>query len=176
VSRIGKQPINMPKGVSVTVAGQKITVKGPLGELTYDARPEIKITVEGDVVSFSADPIYTSYWGLVRATVNTMVIGVSKGYTKSLEIYGTGYKAELKGQYLTLFLGYSHEVWYEIPKGLKAEVKDSVKITLSSVDKQLIGQAAATIRSFRKPEPYKGKGVRYSDEVIKRKAGKTGKK
>ncbi len=175
MSRIGKNPVILPAGVSVSINGSLISVKGGLGELTYTKRDEVNVSLEGESVVFSIEnPEFSSYWGLTRTLVANMVEGVSKGYSKTLEVIGTGYKITQKGKYLVFFLGHSHDIWYEVPEGLTAEIKDN-KVTIKGYDKQKVGQAAAVIRSFRKPEPYKGKGVRYLGEVIKRKAGKSGK-
>jgi len=175
VSRIGKNPVIVPEDVTVKIDGNVIFVKGKLGELSYTKRDEVSVSQEGNKLVFSVEsPEYSSYWGLTRTLVANMVEGVSKGYSKTLEVVGTGYKITQKGKYLVFFLGHSHDIWYEIPEGITAEVKDN-KVTLKGYDKQKVGQAAAVIRSFRKPEPYKGKGVRYHGEVIKRKAGKSGK-
>ena len=175
MSRIGKNPVVIPEGVTVNIDGNVISVKGKLGELSYTKRDEVKIVQEDGRLVFSVEsPEFSSYWGLTRTLVANMVEGVSKGYSKTLEVVGTGYKITQKGKYLVFFLGHSHDIWYEVPEGITAEVKDN-KVTLKGFDKQKVGQAAAVIRSFRKPEPYKGKGVRYLGEVIKRKAGKSGK-
>lgn len=175
MSRIGKNPVVLPEGVTVDLEGSLVSVKGKLGALTYTKRSEVNITREGDSLVFSVDnPEFSSYWGMTRTLVANMVEGVSKGYSKTLEVIGTGYKITQKGKYLVFFLGHSHDIWYEIPEGLTAEIKAN-KVTINGYDKQRVGQAAAIIRSFRKPEPYKGKGVRYLGEVIKKKAGKSGK-
>ncbi len=175
MSRIGKNPIVIPEGVTVKVEGNDISVKGKLGELTYTKRDEVNVNLDGNTVVFSVENSeYSSYWGLTRTLVANMVEGVSNGFSKTLEVIGTGYKITQKGKYLVFFLGHSHDIWYEVPEGITAEIKDN-KVTLKGFDKQKVGQAAAVIRSFRKPEPYKGKGVRYLNEVIKRKAGKSGK-
>lgn len=176
MSRIGKQPVQIPEGVDVKIENQKVVVKGPLGELTQIIRPEVTVSKEENLVKFSIASIDSAkYWGLSRTLVNNMVIGVTKGYSRGLEIVGVGYRVEVKNGYLILFVGHSHDIWYEIPKGINVDVK-GMKITLTGTDKQAIGQAAAVIRSLRKPEPYKGKGIKYANEVIRRKAGKSGKK
>ena len=175
MSRIGKNPVVIPEGVTVDIQGNVISVKGKLGELSYTKRDEVNVELDGNTVKFTIDnPEHSPYWGMTRTLVANMVEGVSKGYSKTLEVIGTGYKMTQKGKYLVFFLGHSHDIWYEVPEGLTAEVKDN-KVTLKGCDKQQVGQAAAVIRSFRKPEPYKGKGVRYLGEVIKKKAGKSGK-
>jgi large subunit ribosomal protein L6 len=175
VSRIGKNPVVIPEGVTVNVEGSVVSVKGGLGNLTYTKRDEVNVDVEGNSIVFSVDkPEFSSYWGLTRTLVANMVEGVSKGFSRTLEVIGTGYKITQKGKYLVFFLGHSHDIWYEVPEGLTAEIKDN-KVTIKGYDKQQVGQAAAVIRSFRKPEPYKGKGVRYLGETIRKKAGKSGK-
>jgi len=175
VSRIGKNPVVLPEGVTFNLEGDLISVKGKLGELTYTKRDEVNVELEGNLIKFSIEnKDFSSYWGMTRTLVANMVEGVSKGYSKTLEVIGTGYKITQKGKYLVFFLGHSHDIWYEIPEGLTAEIKGN-KVTINGYDKQQVGQAAAIIRSFRKPEPYKGKGVRYLGEVIKKKAGKSGK-
>ena len=175
MSRIGKNPVVLPEGVTVDLKGSLISVKGKLGTLTYDKRDEVNVSLENNTLVFSVDnPEFSSYWGMTRTLVANTVEGVSKGYSKTLEVIGTGYKITQKGRYLVFFLGHSHDIWYEIPEGLTAEIKAN-KVTINGYDKQKVGQAAAVIRSFRKPEPYKGKGVRYLGEVIKKKAGKSGK-
>ena len=183
MSRIGKLPIKLPAGVSVTVNNDNsVLVKGPKGELTQQINPEITISVEeGKVVVDrpSEQKRHKAMHGLVRSLVNNMVIGVSEGYTIKQELVGVGYRATSNGQILELALGYSHLIHLEIAPEVKVsavtEKRANPIITLESCDKQLIGQVAAKIRSFRKPEPYKGKGVRYSDEYVRRKVGKTGK-
>ncbi|MBN2693934.1 50S ribosomal protein L6 [bacterium] len=175
MSRIGKQPVQIPSGVEVKLEGGNLSVKGPLGQLTQTIRPEVNVSIENNQIIFAVDSDeYRSYWGLTRALVNGMVQGVSKGFTKVLEVIGVGYRVELKKEYIVFFLGHSHEIWYEVPAGITAAVKDN-KLTLTSPNKQQLGQVSAVIRSLRKPEPYKGKGIKYSTEVVKRKAGKTGK-
>lgn len=175
MSRIGKNPVVLPEGVTVDLKGDVVSVKGKLGELTYTKRSEVNVNLENNSLVFSIDnPEFSSYWGMTRTLVANMVEGVSKGYSKTLEVIGTGYKITQKGKYLVFFLGHSHDIWYEIPEGLTADIKGN-KVTINGYDKQQVGQAAAVIRSFRKPEPYKGKGVRYLGEVIKKKAGKSGK-
>ncbi|MDD2941902.1 MAG: 50S ribosomal protein L6 [bacterium] len=182
MSRIGKMPISVPKGVEVRIAGQEVTVKGPKGQLVRAVRPEIEVTsVDGELVLSRRDTAQATraYHGLERSLLNNMVEGVAQGFVKELELIGVGYKADVKGNTLTLGLGYSHDINYELPKGVVASViKEGrqIFVRLEGIDKQIIGQVAAVIRSFRKPEPYKGKGVRYRNEVVRRKAGKAGKK
>jgi large subunit ribosomal protein L6 len=180
MSRIGKAIINIPDGVTVTTNGSLVTVKGKLGELSQEVSSEITLSQEGNVLSVKRanDEKQTrADHGLYRALINNMVIGVSTGWTKKLELVGVGYRAQAQGQKLDLALGYSHNIVFEIPSEVKveavAEKGKNPQVILSSHDKQLIGMVAAKIRSFRKPEPYKGKGVRFVGEYIRRKAGKT---
>ena len=179
MSRIGILPIELPEGVQVTIANTLVTIKGPLGELTQNVDQRISVKEEGGsiVISRSSDAIKAkAYHGLFRSLIANMVEGVSKGYTKELELIGVGYRASNQGQVLELVLGYSHNIIIEIPEEVKLETVTEKgkppRITLKSHDKQLIGQIAAKIRSLRKPEPYKGKGVKYMNEVLRRKAGK----
>ncbi|UCG28645.1 MAG: 50S ribosomal protein L6 [Bacteroidales bacterium] len=180
MSRIGKLPVELPEGVTVTVdKNNLVTVKGPLGELTQQVSPEIKVSIEGNKVSFtrpSDQKRHKSLHGLYRSLVNNMVTGVSKGYTIKQELVGVGFRAEAKGQLLELALGYSHDIVIEMPPEIKVETRTERRsnpvITLTSIDKQLIGHVAAKIRSLRPPEPYKGKGVKYVGEQLRRKAGK----
>jgi len=180
MSRIGKLPIDLPEGVQVTVADTLVTVKGPLGELEQhvDKRISVKEAEGSIVVSRSTDEIQDkAFHGLYHSLISNMVEGVTKGYTKVLELVGVGYRASNQGQVLELVLGYSHNIIMEIPEEIKLETATErgtpPRITLKSHDKQLIGQIAAKIRSLRKPEPYKGKGVKFVDEVLRRKAGKS---
>jgi large subunit ribosomal protein L6 len=180
MSRIGKKPVTVTNGVNITVSNENvITVKGPKGELKQEIDRDIKVTVENGEVVFArpTDQIrHRAMHGLYRALVANMVKGVTEGYTKKLELVGVGYKASNQGNLLDLSLGYSHNILFEIPKELKVatqqEKGENPKITLEGIDKQLLGQVAAKLRSLRKPEPYKGKGVKYVGEVIRRKAGK----
>jgi len=177
MSRIGKKPIEIPEGVSVEVAGQKVTAKGPGGELSVELRPDVKAEVkEGQVVlATKNDTTFArSLWGLSRTLVANIIIGVAEGFKKELEVIGVGYTANVQGDNLVLKVGYSHPVEITPPRGIKFEAKKNV-ITVAGADKQLVGQVAAEIRAVRKPEPYKGKGIKYIDEKIRRKAGKTGK-
>jgi large subunit ribosomal protein L6 len=181
MSRIGKNPVTITKGVNVSVgADNVITVKGPKGELKQAIDRDIKVEVKDDKVEFvrPTDQIrHKAMHGLYRSLVNNMVHGVTEGYVKKLELVGVGYKASHQGNLLDLSLGYSHNIVFEIPKELKvATAQEKGKnpiITLESIDKQLIGQVAAKIRSLRKPEPYKGKGVKFEGEILRRKAGKS---
>jgi large subunit ribosomal protein L6 len=176
MSRIGKKPVAIPSGVTVTLKDRLLTVKGPKGELKRELPDLIAVKVEKDQIVFVRDaedgPTRARH-GLVRALVGNMVDGVTKGFERKLEINGVGYKAEVAGQKLTMALGYSHPVVYDLPKGIGAKVDKNVLI-LSGVDNELLGHTAAKVRSFRPPEPYKGKGVKYMEETIKRKVGKTG--
>lgn len=181
MSRIGKKPINLPSGVTVDVSAHNaVTVKGPKGTLTQDVNPDIQVSVEGSTLVLSRptdSKRHKSMHGLYRALINNMVVGVSEGYKKEMELVGVGYKASNQGQVLELSLGYSHSIFMALPNeiSLKTETpkgKNPV-ITLEGIDKELIGQVAAKIRSLRKVEPYKGKGVRFVGEVVRRKAGKT---
>lgn len=180
MSRIGKLPINLPKGVQVTVAkGNLVTVKGAQGELSQQVNPDIEVKVENDQVILSRptdQKRHKSLHGLYRSLLNNMVAGVSKGYEIKQELVGVGFRATITGQLLELALGYSHSIYLEIPPEVKIEAVTERRanpiITLKSADKQLIGQVAAKIRSFRKPEPYKGKGIKFVGEQLRRKAGK----
>lgn len=180
MSRIGKHPIHLPKGVTVTIgSGNILTVKGPKGELKQAVDRDITVEVKGEEVVFTrpTDQIrHRAMHGLYRALVNNMVKGVTDGFKKELELVGVGFKAANQGNLLDLSLGYSHNIIFEVPKELKVatatEKGQNPKITLEGIDKQLLGQVAAKLRGLRKPEPYKGKGVKYSDEVLRRKAGK----
>jgi large subunit ribosomal protein L6 len=178
MSRIGKQPVAVPDKVNVTIANRVIDVKGHKGNLTFTHHEGVTVTQEDKnlvVKPVDASNKNRALWGLTRTLVNNMMVGVTDGFTKSLEFNGVGYKAVVKGRVLTLNLGYSHPIDYELPEGVDAKVTKNV-IEVSGSNKELVGFAAAKIRSFRKPEPYKGKGIKYSDEVIIRKAGKTGAK
>jgi large subunit ribosomal protein L6 len=180
MSRIGKSPVTIPSGVEVKVDGNLITVKGPKGVLTQEFDSCVGVTVENGTVTFTREsdaPSHRSKHGLYRALVNNMVIGVSEGFKKELEIVGVGYRANANGQKLELALGYSHPYVFELPSEIKvsalSEKGKAPVVTLESHDKQLVGQVAAKIRSLRKPEPYKGKGIRFVGEEIRRKAGKS---
>ena len=178
MSRIGKVPVALPEKVDAKVDGLNITVKGPKGEISYSF-PDL-VTIQLVDKSLEVKPANESkksrsMWGTARTLLSNMVVGVSNGWTRTLEFNGVGYKAVASGSVLTLNLGYSHPINYELPKGIDAKVNKN-QIVLSGIDKELLGFAAAKIRSFRPPEPYKGKGVKYLEEVIIRKAGKTGAK
>lgn len=180
MSRIGKHPVTIPAGVTVTVAeGNVVTVKGPQGTLTQNLHQDMEIKVEGNEVIVnrpSDDKLHRSLHGLTRTLINNMVIGVSEGFKKALEIQGTGYRAAMNGDKLVLTLGYSHPVEMKAPAGIKIETPSQTSIVVSGADKQAVGQLAAEIRAVRSPEPYHGKGVRYEGEHIALKEGKAGKK
>ena len=180
MSRIGNAPIEIPANVTVTVGDDNLVkVKGPKGELSRQISSEMKITVEGNVLKVerpSDDKMHRSLHGLSRTLINNMVIGVTEGFSKNLEINGVGYRAQLKGNALNLSLGFSHPVIVEPPQGIKFECPSANAITVSGIDKEVVGQIAAEIRSFREPEPYKGKGIKYAGEHIRRKEGKAGAK
>ncbi len=177
MSRIGKLPIKIPKGVKVEIKGQNIVVQGPKGKLARDLNPKVTIEMEGDTLhvkrSSDSRPVRALH-GLTRALVANMVHGVSDGFKKELIVTGVGYKVEEKGKQLVLHLGFSHPVEFPLPEGITAKVErqKEIKIVLEGYDKETLGLTAAKIRAYRPPEPYKGKGIRYSDEVIIRKAGK----
>ncbi len=178
MSRIGKLPIPLPAGVTVAIDGQNVSVKGPKGELALTVSEPIKVTLEDNsvIVSRPDDEAKSkSLHGLSRTLIANNVHGVSTGFTKTLEIVGTGYRAAAKGSNLELALGFSHPVVIEPPKGITLTVEGNTKIIISGVDKQAVGEVAANIRKIRKPEPYKGKGIRYEGERVRRKAGKSGK-
>lgn len=178
MSRIGKMPVVLPKGVTVSIDGTTVQVKGPKGELSQTFHEDMTIAQEDGkiVVSKPDDKAYDAMHGMVRAMINNMVKGVSDGFSKTLEIEGVGYRGELQGKNLVLALGYSHPVPVEPPAGISFVVDKSQRvITIEGSDKQMVGQVAANIRSLRPPEPYKGKGIRYQGEKIRRKAGKAGK-
>lgn len=178
MSRIGRLPIAVPAGVDVSIDGRSVTVKGPRGTLSRDLHPEISVAQEGDqivVTRPSETKTHKQLHGLTRTLVNNMVVGVTAGYRKPLEITGVGYRAALSGRKLTLNLGYSHPIEIDPPAGISFEVENPTKLAVVGIDKELVGEIAARVRATRKPEPYKGKGVRYAGEVIRRKAGKAGK-
>ncbi len=179
MSRIGKLPIEIPKGVKITYSEPCIKVEGPKGSLSRDVMEGVALELsETSVVVKRADDGIKSRsaHGLTRTLINNMVTGVTKGFEAALEINGVGYRAEMKGNVLNLSLGYSHPINYELPKGISVEVDKMTKVLVKGIDKELVGQVAAKIRGFRGPEPYKGKGIKYAGETILRKAGKTGKK
>ncbi|MBX3030029.1 MAG: 50S ribosomal protein L6 [Chloroflexi bacterium] len=178
MSRIGRLPIPIPAGVDVTVDGTHVAVKGPKGALSRDITPILTIVREDGVLRVERpDDAKESrqLHGLTRTLINNMVVGVTTGYRKGLEITGVGYRAQLVGRKLQLNLGYSHPIEIEPPEGIAFEVENPTRLAVTGIDKELVGHVAARVRAMRKPEPYKGKGVRYSGEVIRRKAGKAGK-
>jgi large subunit ribosomal protein L6 len=179
MSRIGKKPVQIPQGVEVKVQGRRLTVKGPKGQLSWEHPERVAVSVEAATaqVTRSDDQKQSrAYHGLTRSLLQNMVTGVSEGYRKEMSIVGVGYRAQAQGNKLVLSLGYSHPVEYELPEGISVEVdKKQVQFTLSGIDKHKLGQVAANIRSLRPPDAYKGKGVRYADEVVRLKAGKTAK-
>jgi large subunit ribosomal protein L6 len=178
MSRVGKKPISIPKGVDVKLEQGFLTVKGPKGELKREIHPKVQVAVnDGQILVSVTDDTKESHslHGLTRALIANMVNGVTKGFEKALEIVGVGYRAELNGRTAVLNIGYSHPVNYQLPEGIEVKI-EKTKIVLGGIDKELLGLTAAKIRSFKKPEPYKGKGIKYSDEAIRRKAGKAGAK
>jgi large subunit ribosomal protein L6 len=177
MSRIGKAPIELPTGVEFKVDGSKVAVKGPKGQLEREIHPSVDVAVEGNVVKVvpKTDDV-SNFWGLTRSLLNNMVVGVSQGFSKQLSLIGVGYRAQVKGKELHLTLGFSHPVVYPIADGLEMSVEKNTIVTVKGADKEAVGQAAANIRAFRKPEPYHGKGVRYIDERIITKVGKSAKK
>ena len=175
MSRVGKYPVEIPAGVQVAIAGGIFTAKGKLGELKLPLTDLVQATIDGNHVSVkpnSNDTRARVMWGTTRALIANLVKGVSVGYSKSLEITGTGYRAAVQGKNLEINLGFSHPVIYPVPEGIKITCEKPTSIKVEGVDKRLVGQVASEIRAFRPPEPYKGKGARYSDEVIRRKEGK----
>ncbi len=179
MSRIGKKPVDVPAGVSVTLDGNHVTVKGPKGELQRDLHPEMTVALDDNRVTVSRpseEKRHRALHGLTRSLVQNMIDGVTSGFRKSLEIQGVGYKTESKGAGIRLVVGYSHPVDYPAPPGIKISVESPTQLVVEGVDKQLVGHVAAEIRRVRPPEPYKGKGIRYQGEQVRRKAGKTGAK
>ena len=175
MSRIGKSPVVLPAGVEVLIAENDITVKGKLGELQMKQTPEVRVSLEDNQVLFAPQDESaraSALWGLLRSNLNNMVQGVSEGFSKKLELQGVGYRAAIKGKQLKLELGYSHSVLYDIPEGITIACEKPTDISITGRDKQKVGQVASEIRSFRKPEPYKGKGIRYVGEYVRRKEGK----
>jgi len=175
MSRIGKKPVALPKGVTASVEGQTVKVKGPKGELSVKLVPEVTVTLQDGAIAVAAREGAErgpQMWGLSRTLVNNLVEGVTNGFTQKLEIQGVGYRAAVQGKTLNLQLGFSHDVPYAIPPGITIVTEKPTMISVSGIDKQLVGQVAAEIRSWRPPEPYKGKGVRYEGEYVRRKEGK----
>ncbi len=179
MSRIGRKPVTLPKGVNLDLQGQTVAVKGPRGELRRTLHPEMKLAFADGTFTVarpSDDKRHKALHGLSRTLVQNMVDGVSKGFSKTLEIQGIGYKAEAKPYGVNLIVGYSHPVKYEAPKGIKISVENNTTVKIEGADKEAVGQVAAELRAVRPPEPYKGKGIRYQGEHVRRKAGKTGAK
>ncbi|MBW8811858.1 MAG: 50S ribosomal protein L6 [Caulobacterales bacterium] len=175
MSRIGKKAVAVPSGVTVTVEGQTVTVKGPKGQLAWTVADEIEVTHEGGEIRLAKRNDETraqAMWGLSRTLVNNMVVGVTQGYEQTLELVGVGYRAAMKGQALSMQLGFSHDVDIPPPAGISFTVPKQTEIRISGIDKQMVGETAARIRRIRPPEPYKGKGVRYQGETVRRKEGK----
>ena len=178
MSRIGKNPISVPSGVEVKVDGQDVAVKGPKGELSVTIAEPITVSLEDGVITVARpdeERESRSLHGLSRTLINNMIVGVTDGYSKALEIVGTGYRVLAKGSNLEFALGYSHPIVVEPPEGISFSVYGQTKVAVHGIDKQLVGETAANIRKLRKPEPYKGKGVRYAGEIVRRKVGKAGK-
>ena len=179
MSRIGKLPIPVPAGVEVKIDGNVVSVKGPKGSLTHTVPAPITVALEDNAVIVSRpddERTSKSLHGLSRTLVSNLITGVTTGYTKGLEIVGTGYRVTAKGSDIEFALGYSHPIYVKAPEGITFTVEGNTKLTVSGIDKQQVGEVAANLRKLRKPEPYKGKGVRYAGEVVRRKAGKAGKK
>lgn len=175
MSRVAKAPVSIPAGVTVTLSGQDITVKGPQGELSQSIHGLVKVSQEGETITTGVAEESKAAWmqaGTARANINNMVEGVSKGFTKKLILNGVGYRAKAAGKVLNLSLGFSHPVDHAIPEGVKCETPSQTEVVLTGANKQLVGQVAANIRSYREPEPYKGKGIRYDDEHVRRKEAK----
>lgn len=175
MSRIGKRPVEMPGGVSASVSGQTIEVKGPKGARSFRATDDVDLSVEGQAISVKPRGMSKrsrQQWGMTRTQIQNLVIGVSEGFRKDLEIQGVGYRAQIQGKTLKLALGYSHDVEYTIPDGIEVVAAKPTELSVSGIDQQQVGQVAAEIRRWRKPEPYKGKGIRYKGEYVFRKEGK----
>jgi large subunit ribosomal protein L6 len=175
MSRVGKNPVEVPSGVELAITGRMVTAKGKLGELSYELTDVVSATLEDNrvvVKPVDESQAARAMWGTTRARLQNMVTGVSEGFTKELEIIGVGYRAAVQGETLVLQLGYSHDVHHDIPEGISIQCEKPTSIKVSGADKQRVGQVAAEIRAYRKPEPYKGKGIRYLGEIILRKEGK----
>ncbi len=169
MSRIAKNPVALPKGVEVALSGREVVIKGPLGSLKQFLLPSVKVEQEGDSLicrALEGQPNASAMSGTMRALVNNMVTGVTKGFEKKLTLVGVGYKAQAQGTKLNLSLGFSHPITHDMPNGIKVETPTQTEILIKGIDRQLVGQVAAEVRSYRAPEPYKGKGVRYADEVV----------
>jgi large subunit ribosomal protein L6 len=179
MSRIGKKPVTVPNGVTLDLAGNTVAVKGPRGELRRTLHPSMQLSLADETFTVARpddEPKHKALHGLSRTLVQNMIEGVTKGFSKTLEIQGVGYKAEAKPYGVNLIVGYSHPVKYEAPKGIKISVENNTIVKIEGADKEIVGQVAAELRAVRPPEPYKGKGVRYQGEQVRRKAGKTGAK
>jgi large subunit ribosomal protein L6 len=179
MSRIGKRPISVPQKVTITISGQDVAVKGPKGELARTLPPEVEVVQDGETLLVNRrneSRVARQRHGLCRTLVANMVEGVSQGFQKRLEIQGVGYRAQVQGRNLVLNVGYSNPVQIEPPEGIQVAVENNTNVIVTGINKELVGNVAATIRSVRPPEPYKGKGIRYSGEIVRRKAGKAGKK
>lgn len=174
MSRVAKDPVKLPQGVEVKLNGQDISVKGAKGSLDLNLHSTVEVVQEDGELRFAARPgsVNMAMAGTTRALVQNMVTGVTEGFERKLQLVGVGYKAQAKGQTLSLALGYSHPIEYQLPEGVSAETPSQTDIIIKGIDKQLVGQVAAEIRDFRRPEPYKGKGVRYADEIVRRKEAK----
>jgi large subunit ribosomal protein L6 len=176
MSRIGKRPVVIPKGVDVGIEGRRLSVKGPKGDLKLDVHPDMEVAIDGGQVTVSRpsdEGRHRALHGLTRTLVANMVEGVTNGFSRTLEIVGVGYRADKRGNAIAMNLGYSHPIQFEPPEGIALEVPNQTTVVVRGADKQVVGQVAAEIRGFRPPEPYKGKGIRYHGEQIRRKAGKT---
>ena len=179
MSRIGKLPVKVPAGVTVNISGQDVEVKGPKGNLAFTVAQPIVVALEDGEIKVTRpndERVSRSLHGLSRTLISNMIVGVTEGYTKKMDISGVGYRVQLKGQNLEFALGYSHPVPIEAPEGIAFAVESPTKFSIAGIDKQKVGQIAAVIHGLRKPDPYKGKGIRYAGEVVRRKVGKTGKK
>ncbi len=179
MSRVGRRPLPLPKGVDITVSGHDVTVKGPKGTLQKRFHPDMQITLDGTTLTVarpSDERMHRALHGLTRALIGNMVTGVTTGYTRQLELHGVGYKAEANAQGVRLVVGLSHPVDFPAPNGVRISVENNTQVKVEGIDKELVGQVAAEIRKVRPPEPYKGKGIRYVGERVRRKAGKTGAK
>lgn len=175
MSRVAKAPINVPAGVEISVSGQDVKVKGKVGELAINVNPAVEVVVEDNVIRTLPRDGFANAWaqaGTARANINNMVVGVDAGFEKKLLLNGVGYRAAVKGKVLNLSLGFSHPVDFEVPEGVTVEAPSQTEVVVKGADKQLVGQVAANIRKWREPEPYKGKGIRYSDENVRRKEAK----
>lgn len=177
MSRVGKLPVDIPQGVEVNISGQDVQIKGPKGSLSRTFHPLVEVAQEDATIRVKPreeSQKARGLWGLTRSLLNNMVLGVSQGFTRVLEINGVGYRAEVSGDNLKMALGFSNPVEFKLPKGIAASVEKNTVLTLTGIDKELLGQTCATIRAFRPPEPYKGKGIKYAEETIRRKVGKAG--